>query len=169
MIAKLLRADSSETVLAARSTSDSWDPNRGFDKRRRSALAGVPDYRDPFGDGLPGPYLTLRVEWEGRTRDLLALVDTGADITRIPDLAAQALLLEQVDVTGITSSHGETTDRPVYVANLDVEGLTFPATWVVGDDYPIALIGRDVLNDLIAHFDSPARTFELQLPTSAAP
>jgi len=124
----------------------------------------VPDYRDPFGDGFPGPYLTLRIEWGGQTRDILALLDTGADLTQIPEVTAQVLQLEQVDVVPVTSSHGETVDRPVYVANLTFDGLAFPATWVVGDDYPLALIGRDVLNDLIAEFDGPARAYELQQP-----
>lgn len=124
----------------------------------------MPEYRDPFGDGFPGPYLTLTVEWEGRTRDLLALLDTGADLTQIPETIAQALQLEQVDVVPTTTARGDTADRPVYVANFRFEGFDFRTTWVVGDDYPIALIGRDVLNELIARFDGPALSFDLQRP-----
>jgi predicted aspartyl protease len=127
----------------------------------------VPDYRDPFGDGFPGPYLALTVEWGGRTRELLALIDTGADLTQIPDVAAQALQLEQVEAMSTISSHGDTAERSVYVANLRFGGFDFPATWVVGDNYPIALIGRDVLNELIARFDGPARSFDLQRPNAA--
>ena len=48
------------------------------------------NYRDVFGSGVPGPFLTLTIEWEGRTRDIVALVDTGADMTQIPNITAQA-------------------------------------------------------------------------------
>jgi predicted aspartyl protease len=128
----------------------------------------VTDYRDVFGSGVPGPFLTLTLEWEGRTRDIVALVDTGADMTQIPNITAQVLALEQVDVMPTTSSHGDTDDKPVYVANIQLTGIAFPAMWVVGDNYPVALIGRDVLNDLFASFDGPGRSFELQRPSSAS-
>ena len=138
-----------------------------FAKRHRFAL-GVPDYRDPFGDGFPGPYLTLTVEWEGRTRDILALLDTGAHLTQIPQPIAEAMRLEQVEEMDTTSPHGDTHTRPVYVANIRFEGLEFPATWVVGDAYGFALIGRDILNELIACFDGPGLSFGLQRPTAPA-
>jgi len=124
----------------------------------------VPEYRDPFGDGFPGPYLNLSVEWQGHTENLLALLDTGADLTQIPAPIAQALGLEQVDVMATTTARNDTVERPVYVANLELEGFTFPTTWVVGDDYPIALVGRDVLKELIARFDGPSQLFDLQRP-----
>ena len=124
----------------------------------------MPDYLDPFGDGFPGPYLTLTVEWAGQIRSLLAILDTGADLTQIPETAAQGLQLEQVESMPTVGSHGDTKERPVYVANLTLGGFAFPVTWVVGDDYPVALIGRDVLNDLVARFDGPAQTFELHQP-----
>jgi len=138
----------------------------GFAKRHHSARSGVPEYRDPFGDGYPGPFLTLTVEWAGRTTDLLALLDTGADLSQIPAVAAQAMQLEQVDVMDTTTSHNETAERPVYVANLRFEGFSFPATWVIGDEYPIALIGRDVLNEIIARFDGPGRSLDLHRPNA---
>lgn len=127
----------------------------------------MPDYLDPFGDGFPGPYLTINVEWGGQSRDLLALLDTGADLTQIPQLSAEALQLQQVGVQPTTSAKGVTTERPVYVANLTFQGLNFPTTWMVGDDYAIALVGRDVLNELIARFDGPALSFDLHQPTAA--
>jgi predicted aspartyl protease len=95
---------------------------------------------------------------------LLALLDTGADLTQIPEAAALALQLEQVDTIATMTARGDTAERPVYIANLRFEGIAFPATWVVSDDYAIALIGRDVMNELIARFDGPGRIYELQRP-----
>lgn len=127
----------------------------------------MPDYRDPFGDGLPGPYLTLRLEWQGRTRDILAVLDTGADMTQIPGITAQGMELEQVSTTRRTTSGGETDERPVYAVDVTFEGFTFPDTWVLSDDYPIALIGRDLLAEFIACFDGPAQSFDLRRPNVA--
>lgn len=126
----------------------------------------MPDYQDPFGDGFPGPYITLTVEWQGRRRELLALLDTGADLTQIPQPVADAMELQQVEVMPTTGHHGDTVDRPVYVANLSFAGFDFPATWVVGDEYAIALIGRDVLNELVARFDGPRLSFDLDRPNA---
>ena len=70
----------------------------------------MPAYLDPLGSGVPGPYVTLRVSWGGDHRDVLALVDTGADMTQIPLLTAHALNLEHVDdvpVYGINDAEDE--------------------------------------------------------------
>ena len=122
------------------------------------------DYRDPFGDESPGPYLTLRVSWDGASRDILAILDTGADLTQIPVHIAQALNLEHVDDVPVVSAHGDEREKPVFVADLEFEGLRFELTSIVGDDYPIALIGRDILNDLDSTFQGPARRFFVTRP-----
>jgi predicted aspartyl protease len=124
----------------------------------------MPAYRDPFGDGSPGPYLTVRVSWKDNYRDILALLDTGADITQIPDVVAEILRLEQIDVVTVSSAHNDERDKPLCVANLDIGGIQFPAFPVVADSYPIALIGRDVLNELNALFEGPAQQFVLNRP-----
>lgn len=124
----------------------------------------MPAYRDPFGDGSPGPYLSLRVSWNGAHRDILALLDTGADLTQIPRLTAEALRLEQTDEVPVTSAHGDEKDKPLFVADLEFEGLSFPAVSIIGDDYPIALVGRDLLNELNSAFEGPARQFAVTRP-----
>jgi len=52
----------------------------------------------------------------------------------------------------------------VFVADLEFEGLRFEAVSVVGDDYPIALIGRDILNDLDSTFLGPTQQFSVIRP-----
>lgn len=60
---------------------------------------------------------------------------------------------------------GEDTERPVFVADLEFEGSQFPRVSVVGDDsWPIALIGRDLLNELNGLLEGPAARFTLQRP-----
>jgi len=124
----------------------------------------MPDYLDPFGDESPGPYLTLRVSWGGAYRDILAILDTGADLTQIPAHIAQSLSLEHVDDVRVSSAHGDEKEKPLFVADLEFEGLRFETASMVGDDYPIALIGRDILNDLDSAFQGPARRFSVTRP-----
>jgi predicted aspartyl protease len=124
----------------------------------------MPAYRDPFGDGSPGPFLTLRVSWNGQHRDILALVDTGADLTQIPSIVANALQLQQVDEIPVTSGHNDTTDQPIFVADIEFEGIQFPAVSILADEYPIALIGRDLLNELNTMLEGPAQRFSLTRP-----
>jgi predicted aspartyl protease len=127
----------------------------------------VPDYRDdPLGnpDNPPGPYLPLIVRWGGAWREILALVDTGADGTQIPNPTAEGLELEQIDTIWTRDAHNRTRESPVYYAHLEFAGFEFPAVLVVGEDYPIALIGRDVLNELITTLNGPARAFEFARP-----
>lgn len=129
----------------------------------------MPRYLDPFGDGHPGPYVTLRVTWGGGSRDLLALVDSGADGSQIPDVTAQALGLQQIDTQTVIDANGNSQDRPVYVVNAEFEGFTFDFVEVVGSDYPIALVGRDVLNELITTLNGPASVVDFVRPAAAAP
>lgn len=59
---------------------------------------------------------------------------------------------------------GEWRPAPLYVVDVAFGGLTFPALPVGGTAYPIVLIGRDILNDLIVTFDGPGLTFTFTLP-----
>jgi predicted aspartyl protease len=124
----------------------------------------MPAYRDPFGDESPGPYLNLRVSWDGAFREVLALLDTGAHLTQIPAYVARALNLEHVDDVPVSSAYGDEREKPVFVADLEFEGLRFDAVSVLGEDYPVALIGRDILNDLNSTFLGPAQQFSIVRP-----
>lgn len=64
----------------------------------------------------------------------------------------------------ITSAHGDERDKPIYVVDLELEGMSFPRISVVGDDYPIVLIGRDVLNEMTALFEGSLRQFVIARP-----
>jgi hypothetical protein len=69
------------------------------------------------------------------------------------------------DDVHVTSAHGTEKVLPVFVADLEFDGIAFPTVPVVGDeDYPIALIGRDLLNDPDSIFEGPARRFAVTRP-----
>lgn len=95
---------------------------------------------------------------------MLALIDTGADQTQIPIWDARALGLDQIDVMDITGADGSTRPKPVYPVDLEFEGIRFLAASVVADEYPLALVGRDLLNELNTSLQGPARIFTTARP-----
>lgn len=74
--------------------------------------------------------------------------------------------LRRIAERRITDANGSTILRPVYVADLEFEGLVFRAVTVIGTPLPmrLALIGREVLNELFANFDGPSSLFSLRRP-----
>lgn len=124
----------------------------------------MPEYRDPYGDESPGPYVDIRLTWGDATRDILGLLDSGADQTQIPEITASALGLVQTDVMRITSAHGVTKEKPVYLVDLEFQGLQFPQIEVVGDDFAVALIGRDLMNQLNTELLGPNGQFTVVRP-----
>jgi predicted aspartyl protease len=127
----------------------------------------VPEYRDdPFGNDVPpGPYLSLTVRSGDRAREILALIDSGADGTQIPQDAADGLQLEQVDTIITRDAHDRREESPLFYADLEFAGFEFPGILITGGEYPVALIGRDVLNELITTLNGPARVFEFVRPS----
>lgn len=93
---------------------------------------------------------------------MLGILDTGADYTQIPETIARDLRLRPTgDMTFINADNSRTSVL-LYVADVEFDGLSFPAVEVAGSPLPIALIGRDILNTLVAEFDGPARNYSLR-------
>lgn len=109
----------------------------------------------------PGPYVLARLEWRGASRDLPALLDSGADQTTIPTLTAGALKLQKIDEVWVADANGKSERRDVVTVNLAFHGFTVAALPVAATDYPVILIGRDVLSALVTELNGPAQTFSL--------
>lgn len=121
----------------------------------------MPAYRQPFPGAPPAPLVDVRFRWNGQDRTVTGIIDTGADGTHIPDAIAHALNLRPMSDIRVTGVEGRVELRPVYVADVEFEGFNFPACEIVGSRLSMALIGRDLLNELIARFDGPALDFGL--------
>lgn len=109
----------------------------------------------------PAPVLPLRCgppRTEPATA-VAALVDSGADITVLPEGVADALDLPQIGeltVRGI----GGTRRVPVYAAEVEVTGWRRLVEVVaVGDE---ALLGRDVLNAWVVTLDGPRQALRVE-------
>ena len=92
-----------------------------------------------------------------------ALVDSGADMTVIPERIIAQLKLRRVDSL-LASGFGKgVIEASVYSAILSIEGILGPKICRIlgwNDDY--ALIGRDLLNQLITVLNGPNEELKLR-------
>src|SRR5262245_12407379 len=82
-------------------------------------------YSEKLNEVYPAPYVTVRIRNGPEVRVLPALLDTGSDITVVPELTVAALGLQQIsdNLTLHDGSGGVTEDVPTYVADLEFDGF----------------------------------------------
>lgn len=115
----------------------------------------------PLGEVYPAPYVSVRVSWQGQYRDLPGLIDSGADQSTIPKITALALQLQKISEVVVEDANGGSEEQDVFVANLEFHGLTVLSLPIAATNFPVILIGRDVLSDLVVEMNGPGRTFAL--------
>ena len=121
----------------------------------------MPGYSCTLGEEIPGPYLPVRLAFGAEVRDVQGLLDTGADQTTIPLVTAQELRSRQIGDRDVRGATGVWESRPLYAVDIRFGGLVFSSVVVMAIDYPVVLIGRDILNDLVVTFDGPNETFTI--------
>ncbi len=127
----------------------------------------MPRYQTAW-PGPPAPLVSVNVGWVTTgSVPIRGILDTGADQTQIPETIARALRLRRISDVLLRSADGSVGTCPIYVADIEFEGMTFPTVSVVGSPLPIALIGRDLLNELRAEFDGPGLTFAVARPVAS--
>jgi predicted aspartyl protease len=120
-------------------------------------------YVDP-----PAPVVTLRVAVPGRGAGMaiVGLVDTGADMTLIPEAVARSLDLPLVSRVGVAGVTGQSESADVHAASFGLLGKHFLAEVVaLGNE---AIVGRDLLNRFALLLDGPARALQAK-PTRSPP
>ena len=94
---------------------------------------------------------------------LTALVDSGADITTIPEPIITRLKLRRVDFSLVSGFGKGVIEASVYSATLSIEGILRSKIWrILGWNEDYALIGRDLLNQLITVLNGPNGKLKLQ-------
>lgn len=112
----------------------------------------------------PAPVLNLRVGAPGGEPllGLVALVDSGADLSVLPLAAVQALVLPQVSTTRIRGVTGVEERTEVRAAVLEVAGTSVLAEVVAWGEE--AIVGRDVLNRFVLELDGLRETLTIGAP-----
>ncbi len=112
----------------------------------------------------PAPFISVQVRhmnYPERARELPAKLDTGADISAIPDSVIRTLGLREAERLLVSGFDGRIVQVVLYAVqidlpngqNLEINALGIPADYI--------LLGRDVLNLLRLLLDGPALTLEI--------
>jgi predicted aspartyl protease len=117
-------------------------------------------YQPPF----PALSVVLSNSDEGlRTAAEKALIDTGSDGTLVPVALLQNTLAPVLSETRIRSHWGEWRSVQLFLVDIELNGLTLPGMFVVGDDTGDEIVlGRNVLNKLDLALDGPAQLTEIR-------
>jgi predicted aspartyl protease len=123
--------------------------------------------RYPYGARYtpPAPVLPLSVGRPGVTPTVLlsALVDTGADISVLPQGLPVRLGLPAVGRVTVTGIDSLPRPIPVYAAEVAIDG--YRATIRVVSLGATPLVGRDLLNRMTAHLRGPGAVLDIDLPS----
>ena len=113
----------------------------------------------------PAPIVPTRISVPvgntGRAVDVVALCDTGADITCVPREMVADLGLVEVDEVRVQAYEGEPVVKPLYAALLGVGGSYSQIVRVISFDGSDAILGRDLLNSLRLELDGPSQVLRL--------
>ena len=114
----------------------------------------------------PAPFLDvviLHPHTPDQMRRVTAKLDTGADLSAIPQAIADELGLLPVRTITAESFDGSRTSIDTYAVTLEIAPARFRHIEVIliPDEY--ALLGRDILNHFYAELNGPALTFDLRL------
>jgi hypothetical protein len=91
-------------------------------------------------------------------------VDSGADVTVIPERLVRQLKLTPKGRAWTRSYDGTYSQRPVYYARFIVEGFALPIVRCIAADRTNVLLGRNVLNRFIIVLDGKNLSCELRDP-----
>ncbi|MEW6102383.1 MAG: retroviral-like aspartic protease family protein [bacterium] len=92
----------------------------------------------------------------------ICLLDTGADMTVIPNRIIVALELNPATTVRCTDYKGEEKERGVYIVRIFLGNFELFCGFCTETREDIGLIGRDILNQWVALFDGPKQEFSLK-------
>ena len=92
---------------------------------------------------------------------LLALVDSGADITFIPEKHLKAVKAESVRKGNVRGIWGNSQPADIYMIKMAIGPYEFFGVRVVGDKRGQTILGRNILNEVIVTLNGLANVVEL--------
>ena len=121
-------------------------------------------YRRLVATGHLRPYIKIRVvePFQGQASCVcLCLLDTGADVSALPQDAVDTLQLVPTGLKSVKAYSDETPKiKNTYSANLTIFGVEFCGLEVLPMPSHVGLIGRDVLNMFFLKLDGPKARFK---------
>lgn len=114
----------------------------------------------------PAPFLEILLYPPGHPdmqRGIRAKLDTGADISAIPESLVEALNLQPESLVLIEGYDLKKVTLPTYHVGMVVAQVSFQHQEVIAFPETYVLLGRDVLNHFYVHLNGPELTFDLGL------
>jgi predicted aspartyl protease len=120
----------------------------------------------PYNTQFDPPAMVLPVTVAGvvhrRPRiELSALIDTGADVTAVPESLVERLKLYPVGRLQLEDANAVKTSIFTYEANMAMIGEPAKKIEVIVTPYPFVILGRDWLSDYYVLLDGPGQQFQL--------
>ena len=126
----------------------------------------MPEYRNRIGSVEflpPAPVVNLRIHHEASEETLEALVDSGADLTCIPEKVAAVLELQPISILLVAGADGRSENRLVYRAHsITFESISLVNLAVIGMPIEYGIIGRDLMNRFVFRLDGPSLRFSIE-------
>ncbi|MFZ0548485.1 MAG: retropepsin-like aspartic protease [Candidatus Promineifilaceae bacterium] len=121
----------------------------------------------PYDSSHDPPAIVLSVSLTGvvnrrRRVDVPALIDTGADVTAVPEMFMERLKLYPVGRIFIEDANGVMTPGFTYDAFLSLPEEQARIMEVVLTPYPFVILGRDWLKGYYVLLDGPGQQFDLR-------
>ena len=99
-----------------------------------------------------------------RSGTLRGKLDSGADITVVPERMVTDLGMSSKGRIWTRSYDGSYSQRSLFYMRLTVEGFELPAVRCIATERSDVLLGRNVLNRFIITLDGKSLTFDLKDP-----
>jgi len=114
----------------------------------------------------PAPIISIKVANpnSGNFELLRMQIDTGADISAIPEKLIKELKLTPVRYISSCDYKGRESQELTYFVNISFQEYDFNYTEVISSGEENALLGRDILNKLRLMLDGKALYFEIADP-----
>lgn len=107
------------------------------------------------------PVTIAGVVHRGPRIELSALIDTGADVTAVPESLVERLKLYPVGRLQLEDANAVKTPVFTYEANMAMVGEPAKKMEVVVTPYPFVIVGRDWLSDYYVLLDGPGQQFQI--------